>query len=378
MIFSLRKMRRIFIGLIFITLCSSTMLLAQNNTCEEQLNAATDEFAAGRFYGIPAMLKPCIDKGFTREQRQRAYLLLTQTYLLLDDPISAENSYLKVLQANPEFETDPARDPIEVVYLSKKFTAAPIFSLFAKAGPNAAMVRVIHDVDLASSLTPSNEKYAPRIAVHGEVGGDWHFYDRFSLSGALNYSTTSFKFTETNKYGLDIEEMIERQSWLSIPLSIKYSDNVGKYRPYGFLGYSVNLLLTDKADFNIFNKEPGGISKDAESPTINFKDKRNILNRSFFLGGGIMMKSGLDFFFAEAKYSFGLSNIVNPDRLYSNENGSTGQDVFPYGHVDNYFRLDNLSISFGYVHPLYKPRKLKTAHTKGLLRSIKKESNEDR
>jgi hypothetical protein len=118
------------------------------------------------------MLKPCIDKGFSREQRQRAYLLLTQTYLLLDDPISAEDSYLKVLKANPEYTTDAARDPIEVVYLSKKFTAAPIFSLFAKLGPNVSIARVIHDIDLTSSQGSTKEKYELRPTVHAEVGTD--------------------------------------------------------------------------------------------------------------------------------------------------------------------------------------------------------------
>lgn len=369
------RMFRTIVGCIIGTLLSVTGVFAQSNSCEDQLNAAADEFAAGRFYGIPAMLKPCIDKGFSREQRQRAYLLLTQTYLLLEDPISAEDSYLKILRANPEFTTDPARDPIEVVYLSKKFTAAPIFSLFAKIGPTVSIARVIHDIDLTSSQGATSEKYELRPTVHAEVGADWHFYDRFSLTGALNFSATSFKFTETDKYGRDIEEMIERQSWLSVPLSVKYSDNVGRFRPYGFLGYSVNFLLSDKADFNISNVEPG-LSKDEESPTINFMPKRNVLNRSFFLGGGVMLKNGLDFFFAEARYAFGLSNLVNPDRLYSTSNGETGEDVLPYGHIDNYFRLDNLSVSIGYVHPLYNPRKLKKARTKGLLRFIKKQGNE--
>jgi hypothetical protein len=366
---------RTIVGLIIGIVLSASSTYAQNNSCEDQLNAATNEFAAGRFYGIPAMLKPCIDKGFSREQRQRAYLLLTQTYLLLDDPISAEDSYLKVLKANPEYTTDAARDPIEVVYLSKKFTAAPIFSLFAKLGPNVSIARVIHDIDLTSSQGSTKEKYELRPTVHAEVGTDWHFYDRFSLSGALNFSITSFKFTETNKYGRDIEEMIERQSWLSIPLSIKYTDNVGRLRPYAFVGYSVNLLLSDKADFIVTNEEPD-FSKEEESPTLNFMPKRNVFNRSFFLGGGVMLKNGLDFFFAEARYSFGLSNLVNPDRLYSTSSGETGEDVLPYGHIDNYFRLDNLSVSIGYVHPLYKPRKLKKARTKGLLRIIKKQGDE--
>jgi hypothetical protein len=347
---------------------------AQNNSCEDQLKAAAEEFAAGRFYGIPGMLKPCLDKGFSREQRQRAYMLLTQTYLLLEDPLAAETSYMEILRANPEFRTDPSRDPIEVVYLSKKFTADPIFSWHAKAGASAAVVRVIHDVDLVSSVEGTREKYRLRPTIHLQAGADWHFYDRFSLSSGIKYAALSFTFEESDKYGRDLEEMTERQSWLSVPVSVRFSSDKGKFRPYGFLGLSADILLSDRAQFNIYNTEPDGISKDAESPSINFMPKRNVLNYSGFIGGGVRLKYGLDFFFAEASYAFGLTNVVDAKAIYSANGSGTNRDVFPYGHVDNYFRVDNLSISIGYLHPLYKPRKLKQARTKGLLRSIKKES----
>src|SRR5258706_9619049 len=122
--------------LIVLLLTSAELSWAQKDDCELTLRNALEEFNAGHFYGIPSILKPCIDKGFTLEQKQRAYLLLTQTYLLIDDPISAEDSYLKLLKANPEFVTDDARDPIDVVYLSKKFTSSPIFSIYGRVGAN--------------------------------------------------------------------------------------------------------------------------------------------------------------------------------------------------------------------------------------------------
>src|SRR3954463_16202373 len=108
----------IFSGLLF--LCTSLMAQSADD-CGVTLTAAVDEFNAGHFNAIPALLNECMDK-FTREQRERANMLLTQTYLLLDDPIGAEHSYLAGLKANPEFLADENRDQIDVVYLSKKFT----------------------------------------------------------------------------------------------------------------------------------------------------------------------------------------------------------------------------------------------------------------
>ncbi len=123
----------------------SVRVLAQDE-CEIVLTQATEEFNAGHLYGIPAMLKGCIEKINNREWRQRAYILLAETYLLLEDPIGAEQSYLNVLRANPEFVTDEKRDPIDLVYLSRKFTATPIFAWHAFLGPNTSIARVIHDV----------------------------------------------------------------------------------------------------------------------------------------------------------------------------------------------------------------------------------------
>src|SRR5690348_8801996 len=101
--------------------------LGQGQECEQTLNRATAEFDAGRFYALPSLLKPCLDNGFSKEQKVRAYLLLTQSYLVLNDPIAAENSYLQLLKADPEFVANPVRDPVDVYYLSKKFTTTPLF-----------------------------------------------------------------------------------------------------------------------------------------------------------------------------------------------------------------------------------------------------------
>lgn len=362
------------VGLIFTSVLSGT-LCAQSTTCEDQLNAAAAEFAAGRFYGIPAMLKPCIDKGFTREQRQRAYLLLTQTYLLLEDPIAAEDSYLRVLKANPEYETDPATDPIEVVYLSKKFTAAPIFSMYFGAGGNTSIVRVIHDVSPASGTVPLKTDYSLRFGWQATGGLEWGFSNHVSLCGEMTISQTTYKKNETFAFERDELEFIDKQLWLSVPISIRYSDNVGKFRPYGFLGYAVNILLQDKGDVLAFNNDlnPDGgdvLTKTAQSAELSFDDQRNQFNFSFFVGGGVKYKWKLDYIFAELRYSLGMKNMVKSENIY------TSEAFQRYGLVDDYFRLDNVALSVGYVHPLYKPRKLNKARTKGLLRFIKKSDNE--
>lgn len=90
------NLRHIFISVIFLLFFNP--MLAQDKDCEQILSEADHEFSSGRFYGIPELLKSCLDGGFTNEQKVRAYLILTQTYLILDNPKAADDSYLKLLR----------------------------------------------------------------------------------------------------------------------------------------------------------------------------------------------------------------------------------------------------------------------------------------
>src|SRR6187431_692446 len=124
--------------LIFTCLALSIRVLAQDE-CEVTLLQATEEFNDGHLYSIPAMLKDCIEKTHNREWRQRAYLLLAETYLLLEDPLGAEQSYLNVLEANPEYVPDDQHEQIDLVYLSRKFTSTPIFAWHGFLGANTSI-----------------------------------------------------------------------------------------------------------------------------------------------------------------------------------------------------------------------------------------------
>jgi hypothetical protein len=366
------------VGLI-VTSLLSVPLWAQGNTCEEQLNAATAEYDAGRFYSIPSMLKPCLDKGFSREQRQRAYLLLTQTYLLLEDPIGADNSYLELLRANPEFLPDTALHQIDVVYLSKKFTADPIFSVYGKVGGNTSIARVINSLyTYTSPNSPTRDDYKLMPGFQLGGGGDWNFFGQLSLTAEVNYSLTVIKRERSGIFGKDILESTDRQNWVSVPLMLKYSDNIGKIRPFGYAGYSVSYLLADNLkvtyknrDDNTASEETGDLStEEYESPSRKYRDARNLINQSIVIGGGIRVKTGLNFWFVDLRYSVGLNNLVKEDEVFNTA------EIDRSGHVDDFMRIDVLSLSVGYVFPQYNPRKLKKARTKGILRRIKKQSDE--
>lgn len=372
---------------------SGRLAFSQTEDCESTLARASDEFSAGHFNNIPLILSPCLES-FSREQRQRAYLLLTHTYLLLDDPLGARKSYLEVLMANPEFVADPNTHPIDIIYLSKKFVASPVFSWHVKAGTNISPVRVIYDLNAyGQSSTP--EEYTLRAGYQAAVGGDFNYDEKIFLRGEINYSFTAYRHTSTH-FNKDTKDFTDRQGWLSLPLSINYGKPVGRYRPYGYAGYAFHYLMSDKANIIITSSKPSESSETQETvveetPTVDFMSKRNRFNQSLFVGGGLKIKFGFDFLFVDVRYHMGLRNVTKENGLYADYpafGDNQSEDAIDnlvqsfdsstrFGHVDDFFRLDNLSISFGFLRPLYKPRELKRAKTRSVLRNLKKNSGED-
>jgi len=368
-------LRKFFVAVLFSLGC---LLSHAQNECELTLTRATEEFNAGHLYGIPAMLNDCINKNQKSEWRQRAYLLLAETYLLLEDPIGAENSYLEVLRANPEYVTDPQRDPIDLVYLSKKFTATPIFAFYAMLGANTSPMRVIHDVTIGGEAQ-TQQSYKLRLGWQIGGGIDYNYNENITFSAGFNYVFTGFQHVTTDLFGpnKDIVEFLDRQTWAVVPLTIRYTHGVGKVRPYGYAGYSANFLLRDKGIINVYNRDTRPstsedaseelASAEAETPNLNLNDHRQRLNGSFLLGGGVKYKYKLDFFFVDVRYSFGIKNITNSENRFSNYS-----EGLPYPYVDDDFRMDNFAVSIGYIRPFYKPRKLKKARTKSVFRFINK------
>jgi hypothetical protein len=363
-------------------LAVSINLFAQEQNCELTLTRATDEFQSGHFYAIPAILSPCMDK-FTPEQQQRANILLTEAYLLLDDPLGAKASYLRVLKANPEFVADENVHPTDVVYLSKSFTTSPVFAWFVKAGANLSPIRVIQDLDVFDNN--AIEDYKLKLGYQAAIGSDFYIDDKFGIRLEVDYIYATYQHSTRNFFQQDSKQFFDNQTWLSIPLMGLYEGTLGKkFKPYAYAGFSTAFLLRDVAHGTIEKVRTVEDEKDDQtSPDWNFLYKRNKMNYNILAGGGIKMKFGLQYFFVDARYTLGLKNVVNAKNLYvdndleltSDQSIASYSPTASFAHVDDYFRLDNLSLSFGYLHPLYKPREIRK-HRFSILPKKNKQSDE--
>lgn len=203
-------------------------------------------------------------------------------------------------------------------------------------------------------------------------GFDYNYNDYLSASLGVTLQQTTFKHETVDLFGVDkdIVNLIDKGTWIGVPLSIKISEAEGKLRKYTYVGYSFNVLMMNRADVEIHNRDgqPAELTSfDKPISNIDLSGSRNARNSAFFLGVGLKYKYKLDFFYVDARYSFGMKNMADINHRFT-----SSQDGLPFPYVDDDFRLDNLAISVGYMHPLYKPRKLKKARTKSVLRKIEK------
>ena len=355
---------------------------AQSSECSQTLTHAETEFNAGHFYAIPSILQPCLEGGLTPEQNVRAYLLLCQAYLIIDDPIAAEDNYLKLLKIDPEFIPNDKDHPIDIVYLSKKFTATPIFTPHFRIGMNTSFYRTIYSL----STEPYGVSTDNGLRLGVQIGGgiDWNINEFLSLCGEIDFATRGYDRSREGVSGGDIQSVIANQTWVDFPMYLKYSYFLNNnIRLFGYGGFAINYLLSAKNEFNYTDNKPSGSQVVATGPSESVIYQSNQFNRSWVIGGGIKYKWGKDFLYADIRYMGGLSNMADESQLFYTSNLDKSQigdptaylsaNVTKYRYVSDLFRMDNLSLSFGFIHPIYNPRKVKHAKTKSVSRQIEKE-----
>ena len=354
----------------------STAISKAVTDCEASLSVATGEFNAGRFFSLPSILQSCLEDGFTKEQRVRAYILLCQVYLITDNPSEAEASYLNLLKADPEYIANSAVDPIDVVFLSKKFTTTPVFTPHLRAGINTSFISLIHKAATNSNGVVTSYHLKPGWNFGG--GLDWNISERLALSLDALISRYTINSTSKKIYRRDELDNITKLTWLDLPLYIKYQDSEGKFRPYGYAGWAFHLRLSANASLSNINKEsplnPGSIG--LQFPTVGadipLNSRQYALNQSLIFGGGMKYKWGKNYLFADLRLHLGFTNITNPEKNISFEN----KDLTGNGFVSNLYRVNSLNLTVGYVFPVYNPRKKGDWKAGGLLGKILYGKNE--
>jgi hypothetical protein len=310
------------------------------------------------------MLQPCINDGFTKEERIRAYRLLTLTYLFLDYYDKADLSYLELLKLSPEYQINPETDPQEIINHHNKFTTKPVFYLtMGKVGVNFSYANVLLDYSLSQSKNGS-DKYSSGPGFEAGIGAEMVIYGNLHLSAELFYKKSNIHVTDTH-WDFYTTDMDFSQSEFELPIMLKYNFFRGKVNPFVSAGISPSYLtgasVNNIQGFYKAEAEDGTIEEFPvqPNPDIGTIQMKNKFNYSALVGAGINYKIGLNYLVFEARYSMGMQNVTNIDDRWLDNNTASRDLKFPTGQVYDDYKINNISVFVGFVKPLYKPRKIK-------------------
>jgi len=343
------------------------ILFGANQTmaqCAENWDKARTDFENGHLYGIPALLGDCLENGFSKQEKIEAYRLLTITYLYIDDPYGAQNSFLSLLKLDPEYRIKP-NDPIELAQLNKQFITTPIISWRARLGTNYSFIAVINPITTGNSELKT-AKYMPQLGYTAVGAIDVHFNKVISLSLDLELSTNTYKY-ENFLYNKDsLQNALEPQSLkevaynASLPLCLKLTYPGVIYYPYIYGGYSPTYNIYTKSTANYTIKPQNDTENPLDPKTLDISLIRKRFSESIIVGGGLMRRLNYQYIFFDVRFRFGLTNLLKTDAQFLlDEKGYADINTYSlmFKKTDSQFRQNDLTVTVGWVLPQYKPRK---------------------
>jgi len=361
---------------IFVALFLNEKAVAQ---CTENLAKAQSEFDDGHLYGIPLLLNSCIEKG-TLQEKLRAYELLTITYLYIDDPNAAQESFKKLLELDPEYDAEKS-EYIELVHLSKEFITRPIVSWRVRGGANVTTITSIYN-NGSNNTNIQSEKYSLAAGWTAIGSLDIHFTNSFSFSlepelsyNSYNYSDTFFNI-DVNQNSKDILNLKENVYNVSLPVSFKYTYKGDKFSPYLYAGYSPNYTVNTSTNGKYRNII--GTAEIKSEDKISLNELREPFSQSVVIGIGLMRRVKYKYVFVDVRYKLGLSNRLFRDgQDLFDSNDDVNKYLLKYLMVDNDFRQNEINLTVGYIWPQYNARKRKSVTIKSFIGGLfKKDKNE--
>lgn len=321
--------------------------LRAQDDCAFQLDSARNLFDNGMIEDIPQVLAPCLEEGFTREQKISAYKLIIMSYLFDDNQQGAESTMLNFLDEFPNYEIRPD-DAVEFVYLFESYRTLSVFSVGFFMGPNVSAIRTIEPVspDASSGI---NEN---RIGASTQFGLrlNRYLFKQLEANVEIMYSRHQYE-NFINVTGIAETTYSEILNTWEIPLYVSYDLNTGKLVPFIFAGPSVGFISSAQGTpTSVFTQEDGAVKSGAER---DITDRRATINFSVFAGGGLKYKMPKGYFGVDLRFNAGLNNLLPEDAVLNNE------EAFGHGYIDNKFALNSIYLTIGYHYTLYQPQKIR-------------------
>lgn len=350
--------------LLLISCCSVFCIqgLQAQTSCDNALIEADNLYQSGQLYAIENKLLPCLESGFSLQEKQNAYRLLTLTYLNINQEEKAKTTLHKLLQLNPDYVVTRGKDPVELVNLYQQFNVNPVFYAGIRAGIMASQPIILHQRTTSSLRGQADKFYGTSFGFM--LGADFALplYDNLLLEFSPSYTHSGYSFrsfylTDGSKEETAIRQVQEvtgreRYQHLVLPLAFNLRLPAKQTKLFYTLGAGAGasfLLSSSFRDVNRINRQIF-----SEEITVRRQETTPFRRRVNITG---QLELGLEYkylgYFWGARTGFNalLLNVTqydNQQELYLNTMSAT------FGWIDDDFLLTNGYISVFVRKPIYK------------------------
>ncbi len=339
------------VALLFISFAG----LAQSEpTPAQKIRLARATYEQGRLHEIPSQLDDRAIPGWSKSEKVEAYKILCLSYIYLEEPEKADEAMLNILRADPYFEINEAIDPAEFVALYRTFRTRPIYRIGAKLGVNASRPNVTESATAVELSEGSEYKFL--IGFQFGATADLPITKALTLHGDLLFQQKRFQLDLIVDRGtVNGEKLLnkftgdERQTWLSLPVTIEYRLMEKKYNPYAAAGFAVDYLLGS----SITSERSRENQTSIEEKSYDFKPDRKSINFSVVAAAGVKVRMAGGFFVAEARFIYGLTNVSSKETAYANT-----QYALEQGYADSVYKLSSLVVTGSYIQNIFNPKKI--------------------
>lgn len=353
--------KKFIVGFVLIFVCGYGY--AQTSTCAQTLRLARSTYEQGRFHEIPALLENCLASGdskFTKQERVEALRILTLAYLYQEEPVLADETMIRLLSTDHFFEINENVDPAEFTALYRTFRTKPLFSIGLKFGANSTYSSAINNYYVGGASVGKGE-YSPVFNIQygvvfekelfgGRGDSKWTAAPEILfMNQSASYANESLSINdETGLPYSNIENKFS-QSRLDLNGMIQYKIKDIGINPYIAIGPGISFLMKSSAEILTSFPQEGSV---VTGPGVDVTDTYNPFDYTLNIGGGLKVKFGDIYVTVDARYKYGLTNLVKESAR------SNPEATYDYGFGNNDFRQSSVMVNIGFIWPYFNPKKL--------------------
>ena len=306
---------------------------------------------------LPALLTPCLNSGFSKEERVEALRFLTLTYIYLGEPTKADESMIRLLNADPFYEINDVVDPTEFINLYQQFRTKPVFSVGLIFGINYTQTSVIN-THYIFPYGAGAGAYAGDININLGISFEKDFGKKFTVNPELFYVNRASTYTNNNMFPDAEGQPIPNsgisakyaQTWFDFNALVQYKlSEERKINYYLLLGPSVQYLVSSSA---LVESRTG--TQVISGPAIDLLSTNNQLNYAATIGVGARLRIGRIYLRPDIRYQYGFTNITDPNSRQQNNS----EAVLRYGLPLNDYRNQTIMINVvAVMYPYFNPKK---------------------